>query len=245
MKNSAFSYKFFRRHFTPLLCLALSGTAFLLILLVVVSSPKFSFPRQNFQKNASGTPIFSVVEKLSEQESLRDSEPLFLPTEYNSKEIGLAPELVVSPEEISGFGRISVLDGFFDGIADRREIVSFPSFDVLREKILDWQETRTFGESAGTPAKISSGEPKMRLEVYDEKGAFVAKAELERTFVSDGKILEAPVEIQCYGVPEDRRFVISQSSGDADFDMETLNIVREWMLRNVHENGVFSVTLAR
>ncbi len=240
MADSALAYRLFRKQFTPLLLWTIVGTALLLGAVAVLTAPKFALPRRNIDDGAS----FRVVERLNEQESLRDSEPLFLPTEHNAKEIGLAQELEIAPEEFPGFGRISVLGDSPVGGMEQGDF-ELPSFATLRDSVLNWGETKTFGEAASEQGIPAGARKRTILQIYDDGGALVGEAELAPIPAGDGRMLPAPVEIECYGEPEERRFVIVQSSGDADFDAATVAEVRKWALRNLRGNGVFSLSVGR
>ncbi len=241
MGEKAPAYRLLRKRFAPLLILIFLVATLILGAVVALTSPGFSFKKHKLTE----TLPFSIVKGLNEQESLRDSEPLFLPTEYSSEDVGLAQELANAPEEFPGFGRISVLTDAQGVALAQDELFVVPTFSNIRDFVLDWRETETFGEEEekdNVPVNPKKG---ILLQVRDVSGTLVGEAELAAISAGDASMLPAPVEMECYGGPTERRIIIVQSSGDAAFDAAALAAVREWARQNLRSDGFFSVSLGQ
>lgn len=235
-----FRYRFFRRSFTSLRRGIVAGVFLCTCAVSFFFSPRETFPH-SFYGNVA-CPSVSVEEMMSDEEELKDSAPLFLPTRWNAFETNLYGELAVERDENLGFGGVFFLDENA-GVLRKTKIFSEENCDVLGF-VSQWELTYSFGErkEKGLPAPVRG----IRMSVFDyerNRRIFLSEAKVEGLY--DASRLWEPVEIVCYGEVVFRRFSIVHSSGNADIDRRILAFVKMWSTKNLREEGRFCFRVGR
>ncbi|MGN0834440.1 MAG: hypothetical protein ACI4QA_01240 [Candidatus Spyradosoma sp.] len=194
-------------------------------------------------------PRIGVAGEVSEEEDLRDSAPLFLPTRWNGGDENLAAELDVAQDENLSFGGIFFLD------ADGNRAVLEPRDLEADEKDVfaparRWNLVRAFGQRADAEpaARADAG---VKLAVFDStRGTAVffgtaAADGVPATEFEDPKMLLRPVEIFCYGEPTRRQFYITASSEDSKTDAAALRLVKSWAREHLRGAGEYRFRLGK
>ena len=237
MSKSYAFYRFYRREFTPLMRVILASVFLSLVLMAVVFSPRIVF--EGRAGGSSGAPV-EIVDGVSEEENLRDSEPLFLPTGRNFRSAHLQAELKMPFLSSFSFGGLRLLGNFDErGFSAAGAISSGRIAELFPAK--SWRIASGFG-SVPAGLGLPDGEPFARLSVTESgTGRAVSEAVLPLRMQADVKMLLAPIEIICYGAPESPQAFVVQSCGNAETDGRVLEFVRSWAGRNLRARGVFLV----
>lgn len=235
-----FRYRFFRKSFTSLRRGIVAGVFVFVWSVAFFFSPRVSFP-QVPAGNVACPPV-SIEEMTSDEEELKDSTPLFLPTRWNALETNLYGELSVARDESLGFGGVFFLDENAD-VLKKTKMFSDENYDPLGF-VSPWELTRSFGERK--EKELSAPVGGIRMAVFDyerNKRIFLSEANVEGLY--DANRLWEPVEIICYGDAVFRRFSIVHSSGSADIDRRILAFVKAWCTKNLREQGRFRFRIGR
>lgn len=211
---------------------AVCGFAFLF-------SPGLSVP----QGSGECLPYLCVRHHLDEENELKDSTPLFLPTRWNVYGNGSGADEEINRDENLGFLGNFFLDTNAEELA-QREMFNRAEEDVF-EGATRWELTGTFGERRlfDIPAPIVPG---VRMSVEDcgnGKSVFLGNVELEGMY--DAKMLWSPIEIDCYGEAAFRHFTVTQSSGSGEIDKRVLSFVRRWASKHLREQGKYRFCVGR
>lgn len=235
-----FRYRFFRRSFTSLRRGVVAGVFVCTCAVSFFFSPRATFPQSPCGNVAC--PSISVEEIMSDEEELKDSAPLFLPTRWNAFETNLYGELAVGQDENLGFGGVFFLDENAN-VLRKTKIFSDENCDVLGF-VSQWELTRSFGERKERAFPALVGDVRMAVFDYGQnRRIFLEEVRVEGLY--DASRLWAPVEIVCYGDIVFRRFSVVHSSGNADIDRRILAFVKTWSAKNLREQGRFRFRIGR
>lgn len=193
-------------------------------------------------------PQIGVSGEMSEEEDLRDSAPLFLPTRWNGRDENLAAELDAAQGENLSFGGIFFLDSDGNRAALEPCDLEADEKDVF-VPAARWELVRAFGAVDGEPAgRFGAG---VKLAVFDStrgdvifSGAAIAD-DVPAADFEDPKMLLRPVEIFCYGEPTRRQFYIVSSSEDSKTDAAALRFVKAWARARLREAGEYRFCLGK
>lgn len=208
-------------------------------------SPELRFGAESGRR---AFPQIGVSGEMSEEEDLRDSAPLFLPTRWNGRNENLAAELDAARDENLSFGGIFFLD--VDGnraVLEPRDLEA-DERDAFAP-VARWDLVRAFGAGGSEAVERFGGS--VKLAVFDATrgnaiffGSAVADGVPAAEF-EDPKMLLRSVEIFCYGEPTRRQFYIASSSGDSKTDAAALRFVKIWSRAHLREAGEYRFRLGK
>lgn len=239
-------YRFYRKTFTVQMRWVFVGV------FVVVCGVAFLFsPSLTLERSVpAGFPSLSVCTQVSEENELKDSTPLFLPTRWNVYGNSFGGQGEVGKGEDLAFAGKFFLDMEESRISRSPKVLGQrENFERAEESVFEgskrWELTSSFGERRlfDAAAPITSG---VRMSVADSgrnKNIFRGNIPLEGMY--DAKMLWAPIEIDCYGEAAFRHFTITRSSGSTEIDKRVLAFVRMWASKHLRSQGKFHFCIGR
>ncbi len=243
VKISAFVlYRFFRNGLPAMPSAVAAGVLVLCVLACVVFSPGFSFRRAD--EGVVKPPAISVSETPTEIGTLRDSEPLFLPTRWNFGADTVPEELDLHETSFLPFGGIIFLGIDAESTVTLLKNTQEPPSPEAALGADAWKIATGFGTDPQVPAGIKSSAGTAVRIVDESTGTEFFSGELSEIERDDEpEKLLSPSEFICgisagYSEPS---VIAVKSCGDAERDRRVAAAISKLLHSRFPGRGLYRI----